>query len=205
MNYTILGYENRMACKVEVIKAETIKVSRRASQTFDFTEAARFVEAIKGKSSVVVYVGKVKDETGTEVWKAMYWEPSDPHESSGYSGRGMGGEHGTNVLPLGSLAWLQMDCEFDIEWELERLAKACQEYMGVRHQLERWAKQLREVNRDNRFSDAERYAYMNAEEMKKIVVAMKEEYAKLTNARVVDLKEPEPGESSEEEDFEENE
>lgn len=200
MHFTVLGYENRMECNVEVIKAEEIKVSRRASQTFNFTEPGHFIEAVKGKRNVVIYVGKVKDEAGQETWKAMYWEPSELKGNS-YSG----GVSDTNILPLGSLAWLLMDTEFDLEWELEKKQNEFREYMHVHNQMMAWSRRIREINRESPFADTEQYRYMGTEGLKKVVNDMKQAYQKMANATTVELTDEEKRAGEEEEENREDE
>jgi len=197
-NFTVLGYQNRLACNVEVIQAEEIKVSRHASQTFNFKDPERFIEAIKGKTNVVIYVGKVKDEAGNEEWRAMYWEPSDPTKD-----RYGTGEHGTNVLPLGSLAWLHMESEFDLKWELAKQHKEYGEFSRVHKEVEKYSRRIREINRDSPFADTESYGLMGTEELKKLAVEMKQAYSKMTNAKTVELAEPDKEEEEGEEDEEE--
>lgn len=131
---------------------------------------------------MVVYVGKVKDEAGNEQWRTMYWEPTDPiRERYGTEQTGM------NILPLGSLAWLEMETEFDLQWELEKQQKSFGEYMGVRRQVNILSKRIREVNRDNPYADIERFDRMTTEELQTLLTEMKQTYSKMTNAEQVEL------------------
>jgi len=144
---------------------------------------------------VVLYVGKVKDEAGNEQWKAMYWEPTDPARTA------YGAENtGMNILPLGSLAWLTMESEFDLQWELEKQDKSFGEYMAVRRQVNTLSKRIREINRDNPYADVDRFERMGTEELRTVLAEMKTQYQQMTKAEKVELTEKTEEEEEEEDD-----
>ena len=173
MHYSILGFRNDSKCEVEVVKAETINIKRNLSKIFTFKDAERFIEALRGHGDVAVYVGKEANETGEgEKWRAYYIEPSDPKGDS-YS-------HERNILPLGTLAILEMETEFDLEWALESKAKEAARYVEIFQQIESVARKINRIDNDHPYADTDQFRYMNPEELEKTLKAVQEVYQKLS-------------------------
>ena len=121
MEYEILGVGKQYKCGVQLVKADVIEIKRKPNQVFTFRDAGNFVESLIGHSNVVVYVGQQPSDSESESWVAYYWEPSDPRKAKDYGYRSSYG----SVLPLGSLAVLEMETEYDLQWELEKRAEEC--------------------------------------------------------------------------------
>jgi len=178
-NFDIIGFENRLECHVELVRCEDMKVSRRPSQVFNFKDPVNFVDAIKGKGQVIVYVGKVKAEDGTESWKAFYWESTDQVASHSWNDSGSG----KCVLPPGSIAWLEMETEYDLEWALRDLQDEFRKFSAVTKEVQEYARKIRNVSRTHKFSDEDVFKYMSIPEKEKLLPEMKLEYEKLVKIK----------------------
>jgi len=182
MHFSILGFRNDTKCEVEVVKAETIEIKRNLSKTFTFKDAERFIETLAGHSQVAVYVGKEVEESSEaegDKWRAYYIEPSDPKKDS-YS-------YDRNILPLGTLAILEMDTEFDLEWALENRAKEAASYVELFRQIESVARKIHRIDNDHPYADTDQFRYMNPEELEKTLGEIREAYQELTKKGDVEL------------------
>ena len=178
MHYNILGFKNDSRCQVEVIKAETINIKRILSKTFTFKDPDSFIDALKGHNSIAVYVGKEANEEA-EKWRAYYIEPSDPNKDSWSYER--------NMLPLGTLAILDMDTEFDLEWTLEKRAKEATRYIEIFHQIGELSRKIYRIDRDHRYADTDQFRYMTPEELEQVLKDIDEAYQKLAQKGDVEL------------------
>jgi len=173
MHYSILSSKNDSKCEVEVVKADTIDIKRNLSKTFTFKDPDRFIEALRGHSHVAVYVGKeANGPEETENWRAYFIEPSDPKKDS-YS-------YGRNILPLGTLAILEMETEFDLEWALEKRAKEAARYIELFFEIESAAKKIRRIDSDHPYADTDQFRYMTLEELEETLRDVQDAYRKLT-------------------------
>jgi len=176
MHFEVLNLRRRYTCSVELVKSEVIEIKRRPNQVFTFKDADSFVDAIIGHSSCVVYVGK--DSSDSELWKAYYWEPTfEEAKKSGY------GEGGSNILPSGSLAILDMEGEYDLTWTLESRAKEARRYIDLFKKVSQLSDKIRAVDRESEYADAERFQYMSADELEKVLAEMREAYEGLTQTK----------------------
>jgi len=123
VHFSILGIRNDSKCEVEVVKADTINIKRNLSKIFTFKDAENFIDTLRGHNSIAVYVGKEANEE-PEKWRAYYIEPSDPGKDGNWG-------YERNLLPLGTLAILEMQSEYDLEWALEKKAKEAAKYAEV--------------------------------------------------------------------------
>lgn len=179
MRFDVLGFNRRFRCSIEMIKSDVIEIKRKPNQVFLFRDANNFVEALIGRASCIVYVGK--DSEDSESWKAYYWEPSEPKKA------GYGYSEGNNILPLGSLAILEMETEYDLEWELQRRAEETRRWVGLWQEVNRLSKRIRDVNEESKYADAERFEHMTADELEKVLDEMKNEYSGLTKPKKADV------------------
>ena len=178
MHFTILGFRNDSKCEVEVIKADTIAIKRILSKTFTFKDPESFIDALKGHNSIAVYVGK-EANAEAEKWRAYYIEPSDPKKDSWSYER--------NMLPLGTLAILDMDTEFDLEWALEKRAKEAARYIEIFHQIGELSRKIYRIDRDHRYADPDQFRYMTREELEEVLKDIEEAYRKLAGQGDVEL------------------
>ena len=180
MHFGILGFRNDSRCEVEVVKADTINIKRNLSKIFTFKEPERFMEVLQGHSEVAVYVGKEANGTeNPENWRAYYIEPSDPSKDS-YS-------YSRNILPLGTLAILEMETEYDLEWALERKAKEAVTYVDLFRQIHEITAKISRINRDHPYADADQFGHMTPEELEKTLKDVEEAYRKLAQQGDVEL------------------
>lgn len=180
MHFEILGFRRRFKCGVDLVKSDVIEIKRKPNQVFVFTDPENFVDAIIGHTSCVVYVGK--DSSDAETWKAYYWEPGYEEAKKAY-----GYDHGGNILPLGSLAVLEMDKEDDLEWELKDRAEETRRWIALFGQISSLAKKIRAVDEENEYANADSFEYMSADELETTLAKMKEEYERLTKTRKVEV------------------
>ena len=178
MHYAILGLDNSSRCEVEVVKADTINIKRILSKTFTFKDADGFIDALKGHKSIAVYVGKEANEE-TEKWRAYYIEPSDPSKDS-YS-------YERNILPLGTLAILEMETEYDLDWVLEKRAKEAASYAEIFHQIGELSRKIYRIDREHSYADTDQFRYMTPEELEETLKDVEEAYGKLAQQGDVEL------------------
>ena len=126
----------------------------------------------------------------------MYWEPTDPVSSFGV-------KSSDTLLPLGSLAWLAMDSQFDIVWELDKQQKEFQVYAKIHNQMVALARKIGHINRENPLADTEQFKYMSAEELKPVVEKMRQTYEAMTKNATVSLENEEKGDEEVDEEEEE--
>jgi len=182
MHFSILGFKNDSKCEVEVVKADTINIKRNLSKIFTFKDPERFIEALRGHNHVAVYVGKEANSSSTEEtenWRAYYIEPSDP--------KGNSLSYERNILPLGTLAILQMEDEFDLEWRLEQMAKEATRYTELFRQVMSFTSKISRIDRDNPYADADQFQYMTPEELEKTLEDVKKAYKELTQKGDIEL------------------
>ena len=180
MHYSILGFKNDSKCEVELVKADTISIKRNLSKTFTFKEPERFIETLRGHGNVAVYVGKeANGAEETENWRAYFIEPSDPKRDS-YS-------YDRNILPMGTLAILEMETEYDLEWALENMAKAAARYVEVFQQIHNVVSKIRRIDDDHPYANTDQFRYMNPEELEKTLEDVQEVYQKLSVKGDVEL------------------
>jgi len=180
MHFSILGFRNDSKCEVEVVKAETIEIKRNLSKIFTFKDAERFTETLTGHSHVAVYVGReANGAEETEKWRAYFIEPSDPRKDDYASGM--------NILPAGTLAILEMETEFDLEWALKEKAQEAAKYIGLIQQIDSVAKKIYRIDSDHRYADTDQFRYMNPEELEKALEEIQEAYKELTKKGDVEL------------------
>jgi len=173
MEFAILGLRKQYKCNVKLVKADVIEIKRKPNQVFTFRDASNFVDSLVGHSSVVVYVGRRVDGE-SEDWVAYYWEPADP-KKTGY------GSYEYGILPLGSLAVLEMESEYDLQWELENRATECARWLSLIEEASRISQKIQRIDEENRFANTEQFHYMNADTLEKTLDEMKEEYARLSH------------------------
>jgi len=178
MHFSILGFRNDSKCEVEVIKAETIEIKRNLSKIFTFKDAERFIETLTGHSHVATYVGKEANAEG-EKWRAYFIEPSDPRKED--YGSGM------NILPAGTLAILEMETEYDLEWALKEKAQEAARYVGLFRKIDSVAKKIYRIDSDHRYADTDQFRYMSPEELEKALEEVQEAYKELTEKGDVEL------------------
>ena len=178
MHFDILDVRRRLRCGVELVRSETIEIKRRPNQVFTFTDPGNFVDTLIGHESAVVIVGK--ESKDSEEWKAYYWEPSEGKKD--YSTWG-----GHNMLPLGSLAILEMESEYDLQFELESREEEAKRWTSLFEDVRKLSGKIRDVDRDNRYADYERFQFMTSEELEKTLEEMKEEYKGLTKREKAEI------------------
>jgi len=182
LHFSILGFKNDSKCEVEVVKADTINIKRNLSKIFTFKDPERFIEALRGHSHVAVYVGKEANSSSTEEtenWRAYYIEPSDP--------KGDSLSYEKNILPMGTLAILQMDTEFDLEWVLEQRAKEAATYIELFQKITNYTSKIYRIDRDHPYADSDQFRYMSPEELEKTLEDVKKAYKELTKKGDVEL------------------
>jgi len=161
-------------CSVELVKADVIEIKRRPNQVFVFKDVDSFLDALIGHSSCVVHVGR--DSEDAEDWKAYYWEPTFEQAKKEFGGV----EH---LLPFGSLAILLMDSEYDLEWRLEERAKEARRYIDLFRKVSHLADKIRAVDRESEYADEDRFQYMSADELERVLGEMTEVYEGLTKTK----------------------
>jgi len=180
MHFSILGFRNDSKCEIELVKADTINIKRNLSKIFTFKEAMSFIETLMGHSNVAVYVGKEANGTeNTEKWRAYFIEPSDPRKDD--YGMGM------SILPAGTLAILEMETEFDLEWALKEKAQEAAKYIGLIRKIDNVAKKIYRIDSDHKYADTDQFRYMNPEELEKTLEEVQEAYKELTEKGDVEL------------------
>jgi len=175
MRFDVLGFNRRFRCSIEMIKSDVIEIKRKPNQVFLFRDPNNFVEALIGRASCIVYVGR--DSEDSESWKAYYWEPSEPKKA------GYGYSEGNNIIPLGSLAVLEMETEYDLEWTLQSRADETRRWVGLWQEVNRLSKKIRNVDEESKYADAEAFEHMTADELKKVLEEMREAYEELTQRK----------------------
>jgi len=181
MHFEVLNIRRRFLCSIELVKADVIEIKRRPNQVFTFKDAESFVDSIIGRHSCVVYVGRDSDDS--ELWKAYYWEPTFDQAKKAY-----GYGEGNNILPLGSLAVLEMETEYDLEWTLENRAQEARRYIDLFKRISHLAQKIRAVDRESEYADEERFQYMTADELEKILEEMEIEYERLTKVKRAEVR-----------------
>jgi len=181
VHFSILGIRNDSKCEVEVVKADTINIKRNLSKIFTFKDAENFINTLRGHNSIAVYVGKEANGAEEEKWRAYYIEPSDPGKDSG------GWSYERNLLPLGTLAILEMQSEYDLEWALENKAKEAVKYAEIFRQIGQYSGKIQRIDRDHPYADTEQFRYMNPEELEKVLKDVEEAYQKLAKKGDVEL------------------
>lgn len=179
MHFSILGFRNDSKCEVELVKADTINIKRNLSKIFTFKDAERFIETLMGHGYVAVYVGKdANGAENTENWKAYFIEPSDPRKD----------DYGSmNILPAGTLAILEMDTEYDLEWTLKEKAQEAARYVELFRKIDSVAKKIYRIDSDHRYADTDQFRYMSPEELEKALEEIQEAYKELTMKGDVEL------------------
>ena len=181
MHFEILGYKRRFKCSIELVKADVIEIKRRPNQVFHFKEVNNFINCLIGHSSCVVHLGKDSDDA--ETWKAYFWEPTfdQAKKASGY------GVSSENLLPHGSLAILETETEYELEFELERRAKETRRWIDLFGEIRNLSGKIRKIDDENKYADADRFEYMNVEELEKVLEEIRTEYQRLTRREKVEV------------------
>ena len=180
MHFSILGFRNDSKCEVEVVKADRIEIKRNLSKIFTFKDAESFIGTLIGHGYVAVYICKEANGTeNTENWRAFFIEPSEPRKDD--YGSGM------SILPAGTLAILEMDTEFDLEWALKEKAQEAATYVELFRKIESVAKKIYRIDSDHKYADTDQFRYMNPEELEKALEEVQEAYKTLTVKGDVEL------------------
>ena len=174
MHFEVLSLERRSICSIELVQADVIEIKRRPNQVFTFKDVDSFLDALIGHSSCVVHVGK--DSEDSEAWKAFYWEPTFDQAKKSYG-------YERNILPHGSLAVLEMESEYDLTWTLESRAKETRRYIDLFRKVSHLAEKIRAVDRESEYADAERFQYIGADELERVLEEMRETYEGLTRTK----------------------
>lgn len=173
MHFEVLGYKRNFKCSIELLKADVIEIKRRPNQVFHFKEVKNFVNCLLGHTSCVVHLGK--DAADAETWKAYFWEPTfDQARKASYTGSG------ENLLPHGSLAILETETEYELQFELERRAKETRRWIDLFSEIRNLSGKIRKVDPENKYADSDRFEYMNVEELATVLEETKTEYQRLT-------------------------
>jgi len=180
MHFEVLGYKRRFKCEIELVKADVIEIKRRPNQVFHFKDASNFIDCLIGHGSCVVQLGK--DSADSETWKAYFWEPTleEAKKAYGYS-------EGHNLLPTGSLAILETDDEYELEFALESRAKEARRWIDLFDEITKLSKKVRAVDEESEYADPERFTYMGADELEKVLEEIKSEYQQLTRREKVEV------------------
>jgi len=182
MHFEVLDRDRKHGCSIEVIMADVIEIRRKPNQVFTFKNVSNFVDALTGHNSVIVHVGvdaEVQQEAEkanveADKWMAYYWEKeADPNKGYGYSG-------GSNLLPPGSLAKLEMQNQYELEMELELRQTELRKFADVFSKVSQLSTRIREVDRHTRFGNADEYRFMSLEELERVLEEMDVEYHTLT-------------------------
>ena len=173
MEFEILGFGREFKCTVQLVKADVIDVKRKPYRVFTFRDPNNFLDSLIGHTSVVVYVGQ--SDADSEAWKAYYWEPTFDQAKKGYTY-----EKG-NILPHGTLAILEMDTEYDLQFELERRAKETRRWIALFNEITQLTGKIRKVDETNEFASSDQFKFMNADELETVLPQIKDEYAKLSH------------------------
>ena len=181
MEFEILGVRKEYKCGVQLVKADAIEIKRKPNQVFTFRDPSNFVESLIGHSNVVVYVGRQPTDSESESWVAYFWEPADPKKAN-YGRYGYG-----SILPLGSLAVLEMETEYDLQWELEKRAKECARWLSLIEEVTQLSSKIRKIDEESRFANTEQFRFMNADELEAVLKEMKQEYARLSHREKAEL------------------
>lgn len=189
MHFEVLGRERRHSCSVELVMADMIEIKRKPNQVFTFKNVSNFVDALIGHRSTVVHVGRdaetqeeaEKAGVDTDKWVAYYWEkPSDDKGGYGYSG-------GESILPPGSLAKLEMDNQFEVEWELDLRQTQARKWVDLWAQVQSFCHKIGKIDRENKYSDEDQFRYMSREELEKVLEQIKAEYEGLTHKKKAEV------------------
>lgn len=181
MHFEVLGYKKRFKCSIELVKADVIEIKRRPNQVFHFKEVGNFVNSLIGHSSCVVHLGK--DSADADKWKAYFWEPTFDQARKG-SGYGVSSE---NLLPHGSLAILETDSEYELEWELKRLQDEARKWIDLFGEISKLSKKIRAVDDESKYADQDRFEYMSVEELETVLEEIKTEYQQLTRKEKAEI------------------
>ena len=176
MHFEVLNLRRRSTSSIELVKADVINIKRRPNQVFTFKDVDSFIDSIIGHSACVVYVGKDSDDS--EAWRAYYWEPTFDQAKKSY-----GYGEGNNILPHGSLAILEMENEYDLTWTLENRAKETRRYIDLFRKVSHLAEKIRAVDRESEYADADRFQYMSADELERVLKEIRETYEGLTKTK----------------------
>ena len=173
MHFEVLGFKRRFKCSVELVKADVIEVKRRPNQVFHFKDVGNFIDCLIGHSSCVVHLGK--DSADSDEWQAYFWEPTFDQAKKTY-----GYGEGQNLLPMGSLAILETDSEYELEFALESRAKETRRWIDFFDEIRKLSNKIRAVDEESKYADPDRFAYMSADELEKVLDEIKGEYRQLT-------------------------
>lgn len=189
MHFEVLGRQRRHVCSVELIMADVIEIKRKPNQVFTFRQVSNFVDALIGHSAVVAHVGRdaeaqeeaQKAGMDSDKWVAYYWEKqADDKGGYGYSG-------GESILPPGSLAKLEMENQYELEWELELRQTQARKWLDLFTQIRSLSKKISNIDRENKFADEDRFQFMSVEELQGVLVEVEDEYQQLTRRAKVEV------------------
>lgn len=170
-HFDILNARRSSATAIELVKSDVIRISRKPTKVFEFKDPEAFVDALIGSSGCVVYVGKDSDDS--EKWRAYYWQPTYDQRKSSYG-------DGESLLPFGSLAILEMQSEFDLQFELEERAKQSRRWMDLWNEVQRLSRKISRIDDESKYADADRFRYMTADELETVLGEIKEQHQALT-------------------------
>ena len=88
---------------------------------------------------------------------------------------------------MGTLAILEMETEYDLEWALENMAKAAVRYVEVFQQIHNVASKIRRIDNDHPYANTDQFRYMNPEELEKTLQDVQEAHQKLAERGDVEL------------------
>ena len=88
---------------------------------------------------------------------------------------------------MGTLAILEMETEYDLEWALENMAKAAARYVEVFQQIHNVVSKIRRIDDDHPYANTDQFRYMNPEELEKTLEDVQEVYQKLSVKGDVEL------------------
>lgn len=184
-HFEILSRDKQSTCKVDVVTAEFIKVSRKPNQIFTFKDPERFLDALISHSNIVVHTGKPRFKDGEkvpeeEVWHSYFWEPRYEEQKSSYSAA-------KNILPCGSLAIFQADNQHELIWELERRQTDTRKFLDLWRQVERACRAIQNIDRNHEYADADRFRFMGLEELKIALAEVQEAHKKLAHRGTAEI------------------
>lgn len=188
-HFEILSRDKHSVCKVDVVTAEFIKVSRKPNQVFTFKDPERFLDALISHSNIVVHTGKPRFKDGEkvpeeEVWHSYFWEPRyEEQKGSSYTGGG-----GSHILPYGSLAIFQADNQHELLWELERRQTDSRKFLDLWRQIERSCSAIRNIDRNHEYADADRFRFMGLEELNVALAEVQEAHEKLAHRETAEIR-----------------
>lgn len=180
MHFEVLGYKRRFKCSIELVKADVIEIKRRPNQVFHFKDVDNFIDCLIGHSSCVVHLGK--DSADSDEWKAYFWEPTFEQAKKAY-----GYGEGENLLPMGSLAILEIDDEYELEFALKERAKETRRWVDLFDEIRKLSNKIRAVDDESKYADPDRFTYMSADELEKVLEEIKSEYAELTKVKKAEI------------------